>query len=221
MRSQSNQLQIGSTQKSEHSVTKIDFLSEVSSLSTPAVHSVHFYDHDEALISRLRSIVGSSLQAGSSVLIVATEEHRHQLKSALEKSGITLDQLFEDGRLRLLDAREILARYMVRGRPNPRRFTESVGELIASARKSALNEHRGLTIFGEMVAVLWSEGNRVGALELERLWNDLLHDRSFHLHCAYPRWVLKDNLNNLTIKAICDEHSSVLGFANHLQPSAA
>jgi len=37
----------------------------------------------------------------------------------------------------------------------------------------------GLPFFGEMVAILWSEGNKVGALELERLWNDVLKDHAF------------------------------------------
>ena len=189
-------------------------------MSSPAVHSVHFYDHDEALISRLQSIVASSLETGSSVLIVATEEHRQQLASALEESGFVLKNL-PAGQLQMLDARETLAQFMVHGRPHQQRFLESVGTLVACAREAARNATRGLTIFGEMVAVLWSDGNRIAALELERLWNDLLHDRSFHLHCAYPRWILKDNLHNLTIKSICDEHSSVLGYAAHLSHSAA
>ena len=189
-------------------------------MSSPAVHSVHFYDHDEALISRLQNIVSSSLESGSSVLIVATEEHRQQLALALEQSGIALSSL-PAGQLQMLDAREVLAHFMVHGRPNQKRFVESVGTLITTAREAAHNASRGLTIFGEMVAVLWSDGNTTAALELERLWNDLLHDRSFHLHCAYPRWILKNNLHNLTIKSICDEHSSVLGFAPHLSHSAA
>jgi MEDS: MEthanogen/methylotroph, DcmR Sensory domain len=189
-------------------------------MSSPAVHSVHFYDHDEALISRLQNIVASSLEGGSSVLIVATKEHRRQLQSALQESGVALSEL-PAGQLQMLDAGATLAHFMVHGRPNAQRFIESVGLLISNARQAALNSARGLTVFGEMVAVLWGEGNKIGALELERLWNDLLHDRTFHLHCAYPRWVLQDNISNLTIKSICDEHSSVLGFASHLTPSAA
>jgi hypothetical protein len=45
----------------------------------------------------------------------------------------------------------------------------------------------GLTVFGEMVALLWAEGKKEAALEVEALWNDALNDRAFHLHCAYPR----------------------------------
>ena len=181
-------------------------------MSSSAVHSVQFYTHDEALISRLQSIVESSLRSGASVLVVATKEHRHQLQSVLEESGLELDKL-EKGRVQLVDAHEMLDQFMVRDRPDHQRFKECVERLIRTARAAAINENRTVAVFGEMVALLWCEGNKTGALELERIWNVLLQDHGFHLHCAYPRSILKES-DNLTIKAICDEHSSVLGFAS-------
>jgi hypothetical protein len=187
-------------------------------MSSPLVHSVHFYEHDEALIARLHNIIVSSLEGGSSVVIVASEEHRGQLAAAMEESGSKVSNLAEK-HLQMFDAKEMLAKFMVNGRPSDRRFRESVGKLIMESRTSAQNKQRGLTVFGEMVALLWAEGNKVGAVELERLWNDLLHERSFHLHCAYPRWILQDGSDTLMIKSICDEHSSVFGHARHLKSS--
>ena len=189
-------------------------------MSSPLVHSVHFYDHDEALIARLHNIVTSSLESGSLVLIVATEEHRAQLAAALQESGPKMENLAEK-HLKMLDAKQTLAKFMLHGHPSDRRFNESVGKLLTDARTSANKEKHSLTVFGEMVAILWSEGNKVGALELERLWNDVLHDRAFHLHCAYPRWILEDGSDTLLLKSICDEHSSVLGHAAQLRSSAA
>ena len=187
-------------------------------MSSPLVHSVHFYDHDEALIARLHNIIVSSLQGGSSALIVATDEHRAQLTAAVDESGPSIKKLAKQ-RLQMLDANETLAKFMVNGHPSDRRFRESVGNVIMDARLAAKNAHRGLTVFGEMVAILWAEGNKIGALELERLWNDLLQDRSFHLHCAYPRWILQQGSESLMLKSICDEHSSVFGYASHLKNS--
>ncbi|MDP9275804.1 MAG: MEDS domain-containing protein [Chloroflexota bacterium] len=43
-----------------------------------------------------------------------------------------------------------------------------------------------MRVFGEMVALLWAEGDRNGALVLEELWNDLTRRLSFPLLCAYP-----------------------------------
>ena len=178
---------------------------------SPLVHSVHFYDHDDALILRLRSIVTSAIDAGNSILIVATEDHRRQLTSVLEKWGGDLRGLKEDGRLNLHDARETLAKFMVKGLPDRERFLATVGALVWSVKEAAWNAHRGLTVFGEMVALLWEEGNTGGALQLESLWNDLLNDRAFHLHCAYSRKILQRNPDAMLLKAICEEHSHVIG----------
>jgi hypothetical protein len=177
----------------------------------PRVHSVHFYDHDDALILRLRSIVTSAIDAGNSILIVATEDHRRQLTAVLEEWGGDLSELIQDGRLNLYDAREMLAKFMVKGRPDRKRFLASVGTLVCTIKETAWNAHRGLTVFGEMVALLWDEDNTQGALELEALWNGLLNDRAFHLHCAYSRKTLERNPDAMLIKAICEEHSHVIG----------
>jgi hypothetical protein len=119
----------------------------------------------------------------------------------------------------MFDAKASLARFMVNGHPSDKRFLEFVGKLLEISFRAA-NERNGIAVFGEMVAVLWSEGNKVGALELERLWNDVLNDHAFHLHCAYPRWILQDGSDSLLLNAICDEHSSVFGHAAHLKQSA-
>jgi MEDS: MEthanogen/methylotroph, DcmR Sensory domain len=188
-------------------------------MSSPVVHSVHFYDHDEALVSRLHNIIVSSLESGSSVLVVGTPEHRRQLGALLTESGFQSSKT--EDRVWMLDAKETLDKFMLHGHPSDRLFTQIVVKLINDVKQAAKNEQRALTVFGEMVAVLWSEGNKAGALELERMWNDALQDRSFHLHCAYPRSILKDAGSNVTVKAICDEHSTVLGHAQRARHSAA
>ena len=181
--------------------------------SAPIVHSVHFYDQDDALVARLRSIMSSAIETGNSVLIVATADHRRQLTAALERRHGNLGSLKIDGRLNFLDADETLALFMVNGRPERELFLVSVGELVKAAKLTAWNGHRGLTVFGEMVAVLWERGNSAGALELEALWNELLSDRAFHLHCAYPRSLFADGNSRGLIGAICDGHSHVIGSA--------
>src|SRR5438270_3437720 len=180
--------------------------------SSPTVHSVHFYDRDEALIQRLRSIVSSAIDNGNSALIVATQEHRRQLSAALEANGDPRG-LEMGGRLTFLDADETLSLFMVDGLPDQRRFVASVGKLVRTAKRAAWNGHRGLTVFGEMVAILWERGNQAGALQLEALWNDLLSDSAFHLHCAYPRSLFAGSGDSSQIRAICDSHSHVLGAA--------
>jgi hypothetical protein len=173
----------------------------------PNVHSVHIYNEDSALISRLCAIVASSLEVGDCVLIVATAAHRDQLLSELRKGSLDVQAHSREGRFRMLDAKETLATFMVKGMPDRVRFMQSVGVLLDQARNLAESKHRGLTVFGEMVAVLWDAGNKEGALQLEALWNDALNDRAFHLHCAYPR---SGFVNASDEAAVCGTHSQVV-----------
>ena len=174
-----------------------------------AVHSVHIYEGDSALIGRLCGIVASGLQTGDAVLIVATDFHRDQLVKQLEKAGIDVRVAAREGRFTMIDAQETLSTFMRHGRPDRDLFTASVGQLLVDAKKNARSKHQGLTVFGEMVAVLWDEGKKQAAIELETLWNEALNERAFHLHCAYPRSGFI-NTDDAELAAICHSHSHVV-----------
>src|SRR4051812_5051497 len=177
---------------------------------SPSVHSVHFYDEHSALIERLRGVVTSGLQIGNSILIVATAPHREQLVKELEKLGVDVRSHAREGRFTMLDAQETLDTFMLDGAPDRERFLDSVGSLLADAKNAARSKEQGLTVFGEMVAVLWEDGHKEAALQLEALWNDAMNDRVFHLHCAYPRWTFTKDRDEAGMADICHAHSHVL-----------
>ena len=176
-----------------------------------AVHSVHIYEDDSALIGRLCGIVASGLQSGNSVLIVATAAHRDQLVAQLDKAGVDVRAVARDGRFTMIDAKETLATFMRNGMPIRGLFMASVGGLLVEAKKAARSKDQGLTVFGEMVALLWDEGKQEAALELESLWNEVLNERAFHLHCAYSRagFINVDD-EGAGFAAVCHTHSHVV-----------
>ena len=54
-------------------------------------------------------------------------------------------------------------------------------------------------------------GNRDGALQLEALWNDVMNDRAFHLHCAYPRkYFGTDDGEQNNLVQVCRSHSHII-----------
>ncbi|HEU5451710.1 MAG TPA: MEDS domain-containing protein [Terriglobales bacterium] len=177
------------------------------SCHAPTVHSVHVYDADSALIDRLCGIVSSSLRIGNSVLIVATPEHREQLVRELSGIGIDIRSQAREGRFSMLDAQELLRTFMVNGMPSRDLFLLAIGTALEDARRKSRGAGQGVTVFGEMVAVLWDQGNKQGALEVEELWNQALRDQTFHLHCAYPRSGFVSGEDEL---AVCSSHSHVV-----------
>src|SRR6476469_563595 len=172
----------------------------------PSVHSVHIYDHDSELVTRLCAIASTSLRLGDSVLIVATDEHRQQLVRKLEDVGIDVRSHIREGRYTMLDAKQTLATFMLHGKPDPDLFMCSIGQTLATVRNKARSKNQGMTVFGEMVAVLWDADQKEAALQLEGLWNDILNDRTFHLHCAYPR---SGFVNESEADAVCHTHTHV------------
>lgn len=173
----------------------------------PSVHSVHIYSESSDLISRLCGIVSSSLRIGDAVLVVATAEHRAGLVKELLGAGVDIRGHAREGRYTMVDAEEMLATFMRHGTPDRELFACSMGEVLNNARESAKSKAKGLTLFGEMVAVLWDDGNKDAALELEQLWNEALNERVFHLHCAYPRWGF---INAVDETAVCSAHTHVV-----------
>jgi hypothetical protein len=174
---------------------------------SPPVHSVQVYDHELDLITRLCAIVSTGLRLGDSVLIVATEGHRSELVNELEKAGIDVRAALSEGRYVMLDAADTLSTFMCNGSPDPERFASGVGVVITDVRARAKSKNRGVTVFGEMVALLWEAGRKEAALQLENIWNAALRDSTFHLHCAYPRAALVEE-NDL--RSVCDVHSHIL-----------
>ena len=174
--------------------------------SAPALHSVHFYDNDDELLDRLRRLVASGLHAGNSVVLVTTEPHRLQLVSRLSSTGVDLATAARAGRLTLLDASDALSGFMREDRPDEVLFRQSIGSILDTARKASRT--RALTVFGEMVSVLWQDGHKEAALQLETLWNSAISERAFHLHCAYPRrYFTWDEDGETRLQQICAAHT--------------
>ena len=109
-----------------------------------------------------------------------------------------------EGRLTTLDAVETLAGLAAPGPLDAETFKSRLLAVIDEVRQGAAR----LRIFGEMVALLWEEGNVAAALALEEWWNDLGSELP-PLLCAYPHSVL-DLASLATVGRVCELHSDVL-----------
>lgn len=141
-------------------------------------HGVRIYEDGLELVLSLEEHLVPAWVSGGTAVVIATPEHRSALLGRLAARGHL--RWLDEGRLVELDAAQTLDLFMRDGTPDAELFEETVGALV---RKLA---QRGpLHAFGEMVDLLWADGNVVGALELERIWGALQNDASFSLLCAY------------------------------------
>jgi signal transduction histidine kinase len=171
-----------------------------------AEHFVQFYETDAFLLNSLSGFIGTGLSAGEAGIIVATPAHREGLEEHLQASGLDIVTARASGQFVMLDADETLSRFMLDGSPDARRFAEVVGGIITRAAAG----RRRVRIFGEMVALLWAEGNYDAAIRLEELWNDLRKTHAFVLCCAYPINGFGGAANAAPLNDVCAEHARVI-----------
>ncbi len=169
-------------------------------------HFVQFYEADGFLLNSLSGFIGTAITAGDGALVVATSAHREGLDELMRANGLDLASAKARGQYVSLDAAETLSKFMVEGSPEPRRFNEVIGNVI----ESVTDGRNCVRAFGEMVALLWAEGNYAAAIRLEELWNDLQKNYSFSLFCAYPMDAFGGEKFVEPLNGVCTAHSRVI-----------
>jgi DcmR-like sensory protein len=154
-------------------------------------------------VDSVRDFLEAGLATGDTAVVVATDVHRNSFDRALMAAGIELPETRRCGLFIALDASEALAKFMVDGMPDAARFRTVMGQLVSRAAESA----RDVRIYGEMVAMLWDEGNVAAAIAVEDLWNDLASTYTFTLFCAYPMRGFESEASTAGFRRICGQHS--------------
>jgi signal transduction histidine kinase/ActR/RegA family two-component response regulator len=169
-------------------------------------HFVQFYETDLFLLNSVCGFIGTGLRSGDACIVVATKAHRDGLHARLQAYGVDLAVASASGQYVSLDVAEVLSEFMVEGSPDPVRFAGVLGDIITRAA-----EGRGrVRVFGEMVALLWADGNRSAAIRLEELWNDLQQTHAISLFCAYPMNGFGGESLAEPLGDVCATHSRVI-----------
>jgi len=111
-------------------------------------------------------------------------------ESVLAIAQATLDQLMPDGAL------------------DWRRFEQVAGEMVRSLRRA--NPRGGLRAYGEMVGMLWSDGQIEAAVQLEKFWNALLGSTEFTLFCGYAIDVASEEFQSEHVREVVRAHTHVI-----------
>jgi anti-sigma regulatory factor (Ser/Thr protein kinase) len=171
---------------------------------TPRSHSVSFFDHEVDLVADVGRFAADGLRAGERVILFATAAHRDAIDQVLLERGVRTAAPQFESLYRAFDAREMLSKFVVGSTFDSAVFLSIVGDLLDEASA----DRRGVRVFGEMVALLWDDGDVTGAMHLESLWNYLARDRHFALLCGYPAGALVDCTLQDTHQ-VCQLHSTV------------
>ncbi len=170
-----------------------------------ADHVLQIYGSEYVLLEALECFATCGLQAGEAVVIFATARHLQELEIRLQASRVQIDRARWQGRYIPLLASEVLASFMVDGRPDRVLFMNIIGKILDRAQAGG----RRARAFGEMVAVLMADGQEEATLCLEQLWSEVCEERQLTLFCAYPQASLL-TISPETMDAVRHQHGWVL-----------
>ena len=172
-------------------------------------HKAAFYSNDRNFLDHLTLFVGAALSAGNAAIVVATESHRDMLLPRLQILGLDIGAAIEQGRYIALDAADALPTFMLNDMPDPVRFSKLFGKVISTAAKAVKREHARVALFGEMCHLLWAQGNPEGAIQVEKLGNQLAQTFDVDILCGYSLGGLQGGMDSRVFERICAEHSAI------------
>lgn len=167
-------------------------------------HLVQFFVQDEQLVDAVSRFVRETIESGCTCLSIATTAHRKVIDRNLQAAGLDVAALIAQYRYVPLNARALLSTFLVAGNPDQELFHRNMDLLL----RQVAARGQPVRIFGEMVALLVSMGQKKAALQLEELWNELSRQHDFTLFCAYPASEVAGDPR--FHKLICAVHSAVL-----------
>jgi hypothetical protein len=169
-------------------------------------HLVQFYKTDEFLTETVTNFIAPALMNGEGAVVIATEPHLHQFEKALKDLQINTTVLMLTGQLLMLDADEMLSKFIENEIPNSQKFDEHIANPLLEMRR----KFSDVKAYGEMVNILWAQGNLYATMELEKLWNQLLSSNEFSLLCSYSLDSLSEEKHGFAFHEICQCHSHVI-----------
>lgn len=173
----------------------------------PTEHLVQFYSDPRLLADVVAHYLHAGFRQGDAALVIATPEHWHAFEAELFARGADPARAFAQRKLVVLDAAHTLSKIMVRGKPDWERVESTILRAIETLEIAPC---RRIRTFGEMVGLLWEQGEYSAAIELEAHWNRLLRSVPASLLCAYPIDVFGREFQASSIHAILCDHTAVV-----------
>jgi hypothetical protein len=153
-------------------------------------HIVQLYQDERFLSRAVCRFAASAIANGEGVILVPTHAHWQAFRPRLEAEGVDVDAAQARNQLTVVDADELLPRFMRDTIPDAPLFMGLAADVIAQARAANTGSRR-VRWWGEMVNVLWERGDAAASMRLEDLFDQLAHEQDLAIFCSF----LMDNFD--------------------------
>jgi len=171
-------------------------------------HIVQLYQDDDFYGEAISHFTAEGLVRGESIILVATGPHWKNISGRLHAKGFDTAALFRQGQLTLLDADATLPKFMAGNTPDGAIFKPLAKQTIERAR--AGGKYPRVRWWGEMVNVLYVNGNAHGSNQLEQFFDQLAHDERIAIFCSFLMDKFDPSIYDEAFGHVCGTHSHVI-----------
>jgi hypothetical protein len=156
----------------------------------PRDHIAQLYQDQQFLNRAVCRFAAGAIANGEGVILVPTAAHWEAFRPRLEAEGVDVEAAQTRGQLTVVDADELLPRFMRDAMPDAPVFLGLAAEVIVNARAQA--RYPRVRWWGEMVNVLWEQGNVAASMSLEDQFDRLAKHHEIAIFCSF----VMDNFNS-------------------------
>ena len=174
-------------------------------------HLVQLYREPSFLANAVAGWALPALERGGCAILIGVPANTALVFARLQEEGIDVDAVREEGRLVVVDASWLLAQFMAGRSPDAERFKAHVVAILDAAREARRVPDAEIRAWGEMVNLLWQNGNAPAAQALETMWNEVIDAQpGLRLLCSYALDNLDPGTHAGALHDVCAGHSQLI-----------
>jgi MEDS: MEthanogen/methylotroph, DcmR Sensory domain len=181
----------------------------------PRDHVVQLYQDQDFLNRAVCRFAGAALANGEGVILVPTAEHWNAFRPRLEAEGVDVKTAQDRGQLTVVDADELLPRFMRHKMPEAPVFLGLAGEIIARTRGAG--RFPKVRWWGEMVNVLWERGDVSASMNLEDLFDRVAHEQDIAIFCSFVMDNFNGEIHTHMLPRLGENHSHLIPVEDYVR----
>jgi hypothetical protein len=174
----------------------------------PRDHIVQLYQDQQFLNRAVCRFAAGAIANGEGVILVPTVAHWEAFRPRLEAEGVDVKAAQGRGQLTVVDADELLPRFMKDAMPDAPVFLGLAADVIANARGEG--SYPKVRWWGEMVNVLWEQGNVAASMSLEDQFDRLAKHHEIAIFCSFVMDNFHSDVHTRLLPRLGTNHSHLI-----------
>jgi hypothetical protein len=181
----------------------------------PRDHIVQLYQDQDFLNRAVCRFAAGAISNGEGIILVPTAAHWEAFRPRLEAEGVNVKSAQSKGQLTIVDADELLPKFMHHAMPDATVFMGLAADVIANARGDG--RYSKVRWWGEMVNILWEQGNVAASMSLEDQFDRLAHQHELAIFCSFVMDNFNSDVHSRMLPRLGQNHSHLIPVEDYVR----